>query len=191
MILASKIYEDFLHDLFHQETSTVTPSEFNRLAKSALNLWLEEIRKHYDKHEMLLDNASILVETITLQSVSNIITIPDKTDGFEYAFILRVEFDTDKCIDKQLGVLNRQNHGVNYYQTSSNYEVFYTLEEDKIIPKVNGFVVNSADVKFLKYPNIFSVDDNGVSVVDSDLTPLIIENIIKLMLQLYKMQHTN
>lgn len=191
MITASEIYEDFLHDLLHQETATVTPFEFNRLAKNAINVWLEEVRSHYDKHEMLLDNASVLVETVNLIATNNIVRIPNKVDNFEHAYILRVEFNTDKCIEKQLGILNRQNHGNNYYQTSSNYEVFYSLEKDKIIPIVDGFIVSSADVKFLEYPNFFKIDDDGLSVVDSNLTPLIIEKIIKIMLQLYKLQHTN
>lgn len=189
MIAAADIYEDFLHDLFHQETATVTPSEFNRLAKNAIAMWIEEIRAHYDKHEMLLDDASTLVETISPTAANNKVELPNKDTL--YAYLLRVEFVTNKCIPVQVGIEKRRNNATNYYDKQSSYEVFYKLEGIYLVPEITDFTVSAANVTVLKYPNIFSVDDNGAGVLDSNLSQISVEKIIKLMLQLYKAQHTN
>lgn len=185
MTTAEEVYKTLLHRVRHQKTSTITPNEFNEIAKKAFYNWLEEARMYYDKHQKILEAASSLVKSESIAAVNNIVVVPNKIVDFEKAYILSVFFETTHCNGTVVGKENRRNKKINRYMHSI-WEIYYDIEEDKIVPTLLPTVdVLSATIVVLHFPNIPEVDAAGASVVDPNLPPQIINSLIDLMAKVF------
>ncbi len=191
---AQEVYIAFLNELKQENTTSVTPAEFN------YHIWrseIEYVKNRYfafDQHQKSIDDLSFLtIETIGVagmplpllnqglnQSKKEYFDLPE-----DLLILVNVEImaeaQNDSCYkdgeisDKIAAKFlsgDRDKVIYNSYYSKPRLEypnVYYKIRNNKIIPVIGDSIAKECIITYLKYPTKIEVDEtSGLSITNSE-----------------------